>query len=233
METIEIQSGLIGKKIQAHVVLPPCFDRNLPGGYPVLYLLHGQSYTHDHWLDLGVASVAADSINRGEAKPFVIVLPREEYYLEDLPGSHFGDALVNEVIPWIDDHYPTCTQRSCRALGGISRGAVWAVRLGLTHPELFGATGAHSLPAAPYSEYRLAALIKEINANYPMRFYIDSGVTDTYIREAIAFEALLTKYRLPHTWVLGQGTHNDAYWMSQVSNYLSWYTLGWRSDGNS
>jgi len=227
IEEVTVESAAVGKDIQVKVYLPPCYDAKHAGGYPTLYLLHGQSYTQSHWVDLGVVEAADRMIINKIAEPFLIVLPREEYYLQDFPESHFGDALLKEVLPRIESSFASCRKRTCRAIGGISRGAVWAVKLGLTHPELFGEIGAHSLPSSPFSEYRLAELIKASNQEYPLRLYLDTGTLDSYGTETIKFETWLTKYRLPHTWVYLPGTHNDDYWRSQVENYLDWYTRGW------
>jgi len=60
----------------ASVYTPPCYD---PGrvGYPVVYLLHGQTQDDTFWYSLGAAHIADDAINASR-RPFLMVMPYEE-----------------------------------------------------------------------------------------------------------------------------------------------------------
>ena len=62
------------------VYFPPCYDENLAGGYPTLYLLHGQTFDDNMWLDLGAGEAADELTISGTANPFLMVLPYEEFY---------------------------------------------------------------------------------------------------------------------------------------------------------
>ncbi len=77
--------------------------------------------------------------------PFLIVMPRDRLW-EQPENDPFGEVVVEKLIPLIDRNYRSLSERSYRAVGGLSRGAGWAVHLGLSHWELFGAIGGHSLP---------------------------------------------------------------------------------------
>lgn len=106
------------------VYLPPCYDQKTDERYPVLYLLHGQTYTDDQWIRLGAVKVMDELIVSGESAPFIIVFPDDRYWnLQAGPG--FGNRLVNAVIPYIDSTYRTLPDRDHRAIGGMSRGAGW------------------------------------------------------------------------------------------------------------
>ena len=48
------------------VYLPPCYDEQPDRRYPVLYLLHGQSFTEDQWIRLGVPETADALIASGQ-----------------------------------------------------------------------------------------------------------------------------------------------------------------------
>src|SRR5688572_19519535 len=126
------------------VYLPPCYDEKTDQRYPVLYLLHGQTYTDDQWIRLGAVDVADDLILSGESVPFIIVFPDDRYWNLP-PGPGFGQRLVEALIPHIDNTYRTLPNRNHRTIGGLSRGAGWALRLGLNYWELFGTIGLHSL----------------------------------------------------------------------------------------
>ncbi len=210
------------------IYLPPCYDEQAEPGYPVLYLLHGQMSKDDHWDRLGIDEAADQMISSGEIAPTIIVMPWEANSLEEVKVSLFGNILVDRLIPLVDNEYATCIDQKCRAIGGISRGAGWAMRVGLTHWELFGAIGVHSF--APFSGdfYNAPYWFKAIPEDRFPRIYMDMGATDALLDTARLFEDRLTKYSVPHEWVINRGTHNDEYWAAHVEDYLRWYSFTWR-----
>src|SRR5262249_39183806 len=125
------------------IYLPPCYDQEVNQRYPVLYLLHGQTYIDDQWVRLGAPQAANQLILAGRVAPFIIVFPDDRYW--NLPeGDGFGDRLLNLVMPYVDSHYRTLTDRTSRAIGGLSRGGGWAVHLMFRNVYLFGTVGLHS-----------------------------------------------------------------------------------------
>jgi enterochelin esterase-like enzyme len=123
----------------------------------------------------------------------------------------------------VDSHYHTCSQRSCRAIGGISRGALWAVALGLSHWQLFGVIGAHSLPGAPFPEATTLNYFKAMQSSGYSHLYFDTGDTDDYLPQAEIFYNYLKKYQIPFEWHLNPGNHNEIYWQAHIPEYLAWY----------
>ncbi len=211
------------------IYLPPCYDQNTSMRYPVLYLLHGQTYDDDEWIRLGAPSAADDLIHSGKASPFIIVFPDDRYWNLP-PGTAFGDRLINLVIPYIDQNYRTLADRDHRALGGLSRGGGWTVELGLKHYELFGSLGMNS-PAiftedAPFIEDWVRAVP---SASWP-RIWIDAGDHDKELGTITQFESLLSYYQVPHEWHLYTGDHSENYWHAHVEEYLQWYAEGWNSE---
>lgn len=227
IEKRQIASVLIGKSVEMRVYLPPCYPGKEGTRYPVLYLLHGQSFNDDQWERLGAPAAADRLIVGGVVTPFIIVMPREEYYLLDNTESKFGQALADEVVPWVDQEYKTCPLRECRAIGGLSRGAAWAVRVGFIRWELFGAIGGHSLPPFRNDPNNLGRWLENIPAGERPRLYLDTGERDTYISATQQFVALVEKFHLDHEWHLNPGTHNEEYWGAHIEEYLRWYTAEW------
>jgi enterochelin esterase-like enzyme len=210
------------------IYLPPCYDQEIDENYPVLYLLHGQTYTDDQWVRLGAANAADTLILSGVAEPFIIVFPDDRYWNLQA-GSSFGDRLIDALIPYIDKHYRTLAERDHRALGGLSRGGGWTVKLGLTHYDLFGALGLNS-PAifaedTPYIEKWIRAIPSD---SWP-RVWIDAGDQDRELGSVKLFENLLSTYEIPHEWRMYTGDHSEIYWRAHVAEYLQWYTDGWKS----
>ncbi len=211
------------------IYLPPCYNEKPDLRYPVLYLLHGQTYTDDQWVRLGAVSAADRLILGNEAQPFIIVLPDDRYW--NVPaGPGFGQRLVEDLVPYIDQRYRTLPDRERRALGGMSRGAGWALQLGLQRWDLFGSLGLHSLAAfgddRPFLEDRLEQIPPE---SWP-RIFLDMGDSDQELGFNGQFEALLTQMSIPHEWHLYPGLHDEQYWSAHVEEYLRWYAQGWEME---
>jgi enterochelin esterase-like enzyme len=226
VQRFELPSAEIGKELGVRIYTPPCYNPAAEPGYPVLYLLHGQSFNDDQWERLGVPDTADRLIAAGEVKPFLVVMPQEVYYLQDVPQSAFGRALVNEVLPWVQANYAVCRETAYRAIGGLSRGASWAARVGFESWPLFGAIGLHSLPSASLGSIRYTWLPKIPQEQRP-RLWLDIGVKDPYYPYALEFENFLNEVRLPHQWHLNPGGHDETYWSAHVEEYLRWYAAGW------
>jgi enterochelin esterase-like enzyme len=212
---------------QAFIVYtPPCYQQELDQHYPVLYLLHGQTYNDDQWVRLGVPALADQLITSGEAPPFIMVFPDDRYW--NLPaGVGFGQRLVEAIIPYVDEHYRTINERQGRAIGGLSRGGGWALEVGLTHWDMFGSIGLHSPAILAKDRPWLEDWINAVPADSWPRLYLDIGDNDSELGFARMFDVLLAQYGVPHEWHLYTGDHTESYWGAHVEEYLKWYATGW------
>ena len=210
------------------VYLPACYDQQADRRYPVLYMIHGQNYNHDQWDRLGIDESADALIAAGEISPVIIVLPRDRSWAQPTEDV-FGTVLAEQLIPYIDGKYRTVPERNYRAVGGLSRGAGWAVHLGFSHWELFGAIGAHSLPVFWTDTNHIRSWLDAIPVEQMPRIYLDIGDKDrpAILASAIWFADLLNEKAIPHEWYLFPGYHEEAYWISHIDQYLRWYTQEW------
>ena len=223
----EIQTSLMTHPLDFRVYLPPCYDFDTEARYPVLYLLHGQSFKDDQWDRLGADEALDALIADGEARPFIIVMPKESNYMIDQWTSKYGPALAEELVPWIDAHYRTQAERGKRAIGGLSRGAAWAMRTGLIYWDVFGAIGGHSL--APFrGDFNESPFwFQKIPADQLPRIWIDVGSMDFIADAAKVFAGRLEDYDIPFEWHVFDGAHVESYWSAHVKDYLRWYAQGW------
>jgi enterochelin esterase-like enzyme len=207
------------------VYMPPCYmESDL--SFPSLYLLHGSTETDQQWIDLGLIEAVDKLIRRGEIDPLLIVLPREDTWIR-MSENYFGDNLVQAVIPWIDSNYRTLEERQYRAIGGVSRGGNWAIRLGLLNWQTFGSLGAHSAPLFYLDLFRVPVWLEEIPRGKMPRIYLDISEGDPNLAEAESLHEILRKAGISHEWLLHPGLHNDTYWNSHLEEYLLWYSAGW------
>ncbi len=206
-----------------YIYLPECYQLDDDAHYPVLYLLHGQNYEADQWQRLGVVELAGVLMDADELLPFLIVMPFNVASWRGADVDEFGDVFVNEFIPYIDENYRTLDVSESRAVGGLSRGGGWAIRYGLTRPDLFGAFGAHS-PAIFYQDYgKLDDWLAEIPANEMPLIYLDIGDQDGDLADARDFADELAEAGVVHEWHLYAGGHEESYWQAHVEEYLRWY----------
>lgn len=208
------------------VYLPPCYDEETDQHYAVLYLLHGQTYNDDQWVRLGAVDVLDRLILAGEIKPFIVVFPDDRYWnLEAGPG--FGDRLINSIVPYIDQTYRTLPEREHRAIGGMSRGAGWALRLGLTHWDLFGFIGLHSLAVMQKDATRVSSWIASIPVASRPDIFMDIGDKDQELIMDQQVESIFNDLDVTHEWHLYSGAHTEEYWGAHVEEYIRWYAEQW------
>jgi enterochelin esterase-like enzyme len=210
------------------VYKPPCYEEEKMRHYPVLYLMHGQSFTAEQWNRIGADEAVDKLVLEGEIQPIMIVMPHDRYGGQPIE-SNFGKVVVEELIPKIDSEYRTIPNREHRAVGGMSRGAGWAIHFGIAYWDVFGAFGAHS-PAVFHSDaQRMRTWLDEIPEHGFPRIYVDIGDKDRpeIMRSAVWFEDLLNEKNIPHEWHLFSGYHSEEYWQSHVEKYILWYSENW------
>ena len=228
VEVYEFTTSLLPDPLVYRIYLPPCYDDQPERSYPVLYLVHGMSNTDSQWDRLGVPETADRLIRNGEVAPFIVVMPRDRVWLEPTEDN-FGKAVQQSLVPWIDQHYRTIADREHRAIGGLSRGAAWAVHIGLSRPDLFSRVGVHSGFVFFSDNQELYSWLHDPPPDMIPHIYMDVGDKD---RPEIAngsawLENYLTRFDIPHEWHLYTGEHNDVYWQAHIEDYLRWYTMEW------
>lgn len=226
------KSEAMGEQVRYLVYVPPCYDQFADRAYPTLYLFHGWPLDEYHWQDLGIGLWIDDWISRALIGPMLVVLPGVEQnglYVNSSGGPNsFEGMITDELVPRIDGAYRTWREPQGRAVGGISRGAVWALEIALRHQDLFGSVGVHSPalalnnPLPQYDPYRL------IDEEVPsLRFYISAGDADWARGGAIGFRDQLQARELPVTYQVHAGAHVDDLWTVGMPDYLSWYGEIW------
>jgi enterochelin esterase-like enzyme len=159
-------SKVTGTWRHALVYAPPNYDSQTNVRYPVLYLQHGGGEDETGWIRQGNANFILDNLIAAKnCKPMIVVMAygyarRAGQPAPDLTGKPFGspemlkamqdmaaafeDDVTQVLIPYIDSHFRTLTDRDHRAMAGLSMGGMQTFQVTLNHLDLFSYIGGFS-----------------------------------------------------------------------------------------
>lgn len=217
-----VQSLRIGSSIEIGLYLPPCFEPDADGLYPVLYLLPGFGGSPRDWFDAGLASIADKLILAGDVQPFIIITTDDSF--DDLDAAF----IVKQIIPYIESHYHASPLRQHRSVAGGSLGAASAYHLAFKTPEIFGSAGIFGNGAAVGEENEIRSWLMVISEAERPRIFLNSGESDTYMLvRAQELIALLDEAEIEHSEIFNAGDHTYAYWLSNFPTYFRWWAQSW------
>lgn len=221
----EISVAGYSAPLHFNLYLPPCYLENMPeDGYPLLILLHGQTYTDQQWLDIGLVDSMDGLIAAEEIPAFVVAMPYESTEL----SYNFNYVLTRTLLPWLEENERVCTLFQCRAIGGISRGGGWALYTAMQEPGLFSSLGLHSTPTFEDSRAHTQWALNAMPNDQIPRIFMDIGSDDYWFNHANALHVLLDDLGIVHEWHENEGDHNNEYWQTHLGDYLRWYGTGWQ-----
>ncbi|MCB2412417.1 hypothetical protein LGT39_06085 [Demequina sp. TTPB684] len=128
----------VSSQITVGVLLPDAyFESDDP--LPVLYFLPGYTATQTA---ADMPDVIGEALNATEPMIVVTVTGANElgggWYTDSSATGRWEQALVAEIVPYIDDHYRTVESREARGLAGHSMGGYGALTIGMKHADVFG-----------------------------------------------------------------------------------------------
>ncbi len=135
--------SLGGKAVPYRISVPPDYESS-NRRFPVLYLLHGVNGNENEWWDRSQLTEYASKYQ------MIVVTPGvgDSWYANSASdtGARYEDVIVYDLIPYIDAHYRTISNREGRAIAGVSMGGLGAMKLALRYPQLFEFAGSLSGP---------------------------------------------------------------------------------------
>jgi enterochelin esterase-like enzyme len=142
-----LEANLEGDAVDRDVIvfLPPSYQKDKKRRYPVVYALHGYSIGAQQWThEIHVPQTTDGAFALG-AKEMIVVLPDSKniyngsMYSSSVTTGDFEKYIWHDVVSYIDAHYRTIPNRTSRGLVGHSMGGYGASRIGMKHPDVFGA----------------------------------------------------------------------------------------------
>ncbi len=172
----------------------PASAAQQPAVHPVTGLEPGYAF-YQSWISDGFPRVIAVSFE--QQTPFF----PDSYSVNSANNGPYGDALVHEIIPYLEQRFRMIRQPYARILEGASTGGWQALALQLRYPDFFG--GAWVLQPDPidFTRYLLVNIYEDENAftvrtgpfsttERPMRRTTEGQVVWT-LRQLSQFEAVL------------------------------------------
>jgi S-formylglutathione hydrolase FrmB len=243
IETNEVQSASMHKGVKACVVLPEGYAS---GGkrYPVVYMLHGYSGNYQSWVkDFPEMTRLVDLYN------VIVVSPDggfSSWYLDSpVDKSWCYETFVShELVGFIDAKYSTITNRTGRAISGLSMGGHGALYLSFRHQEVFGAAGSMSggVDIRPFpNNWNLAerlgdyaghkqnwednTVINQVHLLRPgsLAVMIDCGTSDFFygVNKKLHEELLYRNFQ--HDYIEREGGHKLEYWQNALPYHLLFF----------
>ena len=182
-----LEGNLEGDAVDRDVIvfLPPSYQKDTKQRYPVVYALHGYSIGAEQWThEIHVPQTVEGAFAKG-SQEMILVLPDSKtvyngsMYSSSVTTGDFEKFIWHDVVSYIDAHYRTIANRKSRGLVGHSMGGYGASRIGMKHPEVFGAlyimspccmspmTGGGPGPADQMKERAIAGEKKAADAKSP------------------------------------------------------------------
>ena len=233
MESIQYPAFLVEGEIPLRIYLPRCYDSS-GERYPVFYLLHGYPMNESQWDELGVDELVDEGIREGRWQPFIMVMTRIPRSLnvetDGGPGS-YEEEMMEGLVPFIDEHFRTLDDAGCRAIAGISRGAIWAMEIGFLHPDKIDLVAVLS-PALPMNrarpEYDPYEILRS-GRQLPTKIFVSVGEAEMGFRiKTEELVELMDELGIPHTFVLTKGAHEASTWSSVLEDLIIFISNAWR-----
>ncbi len=148
VQQVLFPSASTNSVLTAWVYTPPTYGQNKKQKFPVLYLQHGWGENETSWFRQGHAGLIMDNlIAEGKCDPMIIVMAYGMTndirfgHIHEFTAQEFETVLVDELVPFIDSHFKTYTDKWHRAMAGLSMGGVETKLITLRRPEAFGYYG--------------------------------------------------------------------------------------------
>lgn len=142
-------SGVNGHLKECYVYTPYGSQKDPSRRYPVLYLQHGVGENETGWIWQGKLNYIMDNlIAEHKCREMIVVMSCDYAFIEGeeavfFPGD-FDRELMEDLIPYVETHFPVKQGRNYRALAGLSLGSALAARSVCRHRDKFSALGMFS-----------------------------------------------------------------------------------------
>ena len=184
VKRVKFQSKLLSQfwgqpiYIGATVLLPKDYDKHPEAHYPVIYHQDHFGLQPPMFMRMEPSSArggfgypafqawSGDNFPRMIAVTFQHPTPffDDSYAVNSANNGPYGDAIMQELIPYLEEHFRIIRQPWARVLTGGSTGGWESLALELFHPDFFGGTYTGFPDPIDFRHYQLVDIYKDSNA---------------------------------------------------------------------
>ena len=239
VDTIAVHSNSMNRDLKCVVITPDDESKN----YPTVYLLHGHGGYYGSWL-----KIKPELTEYSDKYEMIFVCPDGEkswYWDSTICDTiKFETYITKDLVPYIDNNYPTLKSRESRAITGLSMGGQGAMYLAIRHLDIFGIAGSTSggvdireFPESwnmkellgekrknkkTWNEFSIYNQIENLN-NGDLKIIIDCGTEDFFYNVNNNLHKKLLKRGIKHDYTVRPGAHNLEYWNSSIEYQLLFF----------
>lgn len=245
-DTIMVPSKYLERAMRVTVIVPEVASKR--ADLPTVYLLNGHGGDYRSW-----GKIRPDLGRYADYYGMVFVMPsgRNSWYWDSPvnPQMQMESFFVNDLVPYINNHYPVTKSAEKRAITGLSMGGHGAMWLGLHHPDIWkniGATsggvnilpfpenwnmknmlGAYEENKQLWEEHTVINLIDLFKANN-QNIIFDCGTDDVFTKVNNDLHQALLEAKVPHDFISRPGQHNMDYWKNSILYQLLFFQLNFK-----
>lgn len=226
VDTIRYDSKTVGVQRKALIYTPPGCSKSEK--YPVLYLLHGIGGDELEWFKNGVPHIILDNLYaQGKLEPMIVVLPNGRAMKDDRATGDimapdkvaafatFEKDLLDDLIPFVEKNYAIKTDRTYRALFGLSMGGGQALNFGLGNLDRFAWVGGFSPAPNTRTPDELIPDTKKVTEKLKL-LWLSCGDQDGLMRFTERTHEYLQKHDVPHIYYIEAGGHDFKVWKNDL-----------------
>ena len=243
-DTIAVTTRYIESPARACVILPEkAIDNDGSDKFPTVYLLNGYSGDYKSWT---IIQPRLEEL--ADLYGMIIVTPdgRDSWYWDSPidPKMQMESYITEELVPFIDTHYPTIADSSKRAISGLSMGGHGALWLAFRHSDIFGNAGSMSggVDIRPFeNKWKMKLRIGERKDNPDLwethtvinlvpslkpgqvNIIVDCGVDDFFATVNNNLHEALLKQGIEHDYIVRPGAHTIPYWRNSILYHLLFF----------
>lgn len=213
--------------------------------YPVFYLLHGARGNETSWIVKGDLLQNIDSLTAGGLMgKTIVVLPNtnqhdsdRDYAKSRIKGaieSFFENdgrveySFVSDVVEKVDSTYRTIPEKSARAIGGLSIGALQSIHVTANYPDVFDYVGMFSPmvhpPLKPSEHVSFYKKLKQKHkvqfASPPRLYWVMIGKTDIFYPRMQGYCHYLKRKGYKHEYYTSPGGHQWYNWEEYCNMFM-------------
>jgi len=237
-------SSVLGFQRRMNIYTPPGYEDSKEK-YPVLYLLHGAGGDEEAWVELGRACQILDNlISQKKARPMIVVMTNGNPTQAAAPGyepeinaksiqafgpgnmisGKFEESLVKDVVTYIEKHYRVISNRSARAVAGLSMGGFHTLNIITANPGMFDYAGVMSMGFINTKQFggedNRNAFEKQVDllkASGIKLLWIGCGKEDFLYQSVTELRKIFDQHQLKYVYRESQGGHTWFNWRLYLS----------------